>query len=139
MQSRLTGTPRTPPTAHSTCGHNADGAEWTYRMPRVPGPFGRVAVRAVTVTSFISGVRYAFPSGLDRSEVPDDTRVSCRPIVTHGTAERQCCGRARRRGSRRHPRPRDRKSTRLNSSHLVISYAVFCLKKKKLPALRLGP
>src|SRR5256885_9321304 len=27
--------------------------------------------------------------------------------------------------------PRDRKSTRLNSSHLVISYAVFCLKKKK--------
>src|SRR5256885_13109416 len=29
-------------------------------------------------------------------------------------------------------RPRqDRKSTRLNSSHLVISYAVFCLKKKK--------
>src|SRR2546426_4036534 len=25
----------------------------------------------------------------------------------------------------------DRKSTRLNSSHLVISYAVFCLKKKK--------
>src|SRR5438034_5494714 len=30
-------------------------------------------------------------------------------------------------GSRR----RDRKSTRLNSSHTVISYAVFCLKKKK--------
>src|SRR5256885_8862527 len=28
----------------------------------------------------------------------------------------------------------DRKSTRLNSSHLVISYAVFCLKKKKEPA-----
>src|SRR5256885_5376975 len=34
---------------------------------------------------------------------------------------------------------RDRKSTRLNSSHLVISYAVFCLKKKKTrlhPSLR---
>src|SRR5256885_5947268 len=29
------------------------------------------------------------------------------------------------------PQLRDRKSTRLNSSHLVISYAVFCLKKKK--------
>src|SRR5579875_1476932 len=27
--------------------------------------------------------------------------------------------------------PEDRKSTRLNSSHTVISYAVFCLKKKK--------
>src|SRR5476651_2859874 len=36
--------------------------------------------------------------------------------------------------SRRLPRPRtraDRKSTRLNSSHANISYAVFCLKKKK--------
>src|SRR5256885_9887510 len=29
------------------------------------------------------------------------------------------------------PSRTDRKSTRLNSSHLVISYAVFCLKKKK--------
>src|SRR2546426_12827847 len=29
----------------------------------------------------------------------------------------------------------DRKSTRLNSSHLVISYAVFCLKKKKITIL----
>src|SRR5438034_6152658 len=29
------------------------------------------------------------------------------------------------------PQDRDRKSTRLNSSHTVISYAVFCLKKKK--------
>src|SRR2546426_8647614 len=36
----------------------------------------------------------------------------------------------RPRGSRVAP-DRDRKSTRLNSSHLVISYAVFCLKKKK--------
>src|SRR5256885_11919011 len=29
----------------------------------------------------------------------------------------------------------DRKSTRLNSSHLVISYAVFCLKKKNTPSM----
>src|ERR1022692_5064375 len=35
------------------------------------------------------------------------------------------CGRGWRAGAG------DRKSTRLNSSHLVISYAVFCLKKKK--------
>src|SRR5438552_10312940 len=41
-------------------------------------------------------------------------------------------------GNRPGPRPRpteanpgDRKSTRLNSSHQIISYAVFCLKKKK--------
>src|SRR3712207_8279070 len=48
---------------------------------------------------------------------------------------------ARCQGARRHPRrcgaggygsrDRDRKSTRLNSSHANISYAVFCLKKKK--------
>src|SRR5215203_2570340 len=35
-------------------------------------------------------------------------------------------------GDRHH---RDRKSTRLNSSHANISYAVFCLKKKKKPSL----
>src|SRR2546426_8453497 len=43
-------------------------------------------------------------------------------------------GHGRRRLSEPQPDPRlrpDRKSTRLNSSHLVISYAVFCLKKKK--------
>src|SRR5947199_4744781 len=40
--------------------------------------------------------------------------------------QRRGCG-----GSRR----RDRKSTRLNSSHLGISYAVFCLKKKKQTSL----
>src|SRR5256885_11277135 len=33
----------------------------------------------------------------------------------------------------------DRKSTRLNSSHLVISYAVFCLKKKKKKKLGTTP
>src|SRR6266496_3976658 len=43
-------------------------------------------------------------------------------------------GRLRPAARRRLPRPhrhRDRKSTRLNSSHVEISYAVFCLKKKK--------
>src|SRR5437899_4281023 len=38
------------------------------------------------------------------------------------------------RGRRASPAGRDRKSTRLNSSHLGISYAVFCLKKKKKKA-----
>src|SRR3712207_9006513 len=36
------------------------------------------------------------------------------------------------RGGRRAREPEDRKSTRLNSSHANISYAVFCLKKKKI-------
>src|SRR5256885_8221387 len=47
-------------------------------------------------------------------------------------------GHARRRATARDDR--DRKSTRLNSSHLVISYAVFCLKKKNVTHLsRLDP
>src|SRR5437588_4633566 len=46
-----------------------------------------------------------------------------------------CGSRHGARGGRADPggsRARDRKSTRLNSSHTVISYAVFCLKKKKI-------
>src|SRR5437899_8881471 len=46
--------------------------------------------------------------------------------------------RARSHRAERRPRcrPRDRKSTRLNSSHLGISYAVFCLKKKNISHTR---
>src|SRR5256885_6253353 len=44
---------------------------------------------------------------------------------------RQKLVRAFKRAAARTRDERDRKSTRLNSSHLVISYAVFCLKKKK--------
>src|SRR5947207_9737677 len=36
-------------------------------------------------------------------------------------------------------RARDRKSTRLNSSHTVISYAVFCLKKKNSQSIHTHP
>src|SRR3989454_9409708 len=62
------------------------------------------------------------------------------PICARGShAHRLPSARCRRlnpaaatRQARYHHRHRgDRKSTRLNSSHLVISYAVFCLKKKK--------
>src|SRR5256885_15577204 len=61
------------------------------------------------------------------------------PISAAGTARGWTAGPARSPPPRPGPWPRlrtaarcrDRKSTRLNSSHLVISYAVFCLKKKK--------
>src|SRR5690242_21305588 len=42
------------------------------------------------------------------------------------------------RGRRGRQRVRDRKSTRLNSSHMSISYAVFCLKKKKELVISVG-
>src|SRR5205807_9515564 len=48
----------------------------------------------------------------------------------HGAAEHGHLGPLRLLVRREEPPLRDRKSTRLNSSHLVISYAVFCLKKK---------
>src|SRR2546426_7131773 len=47
-------------------------------------------------------------------------------LLQSGFYGAQCRGTARA-----NRRRKDRKSTRLNSSHLVISYAVFCLKKKK--------
>src|SRR5258705_5756671 len=54
------------------------------------------------------------------------------PGPTAGTAVHQeGCGGVEGNQAHRARRTRDRKSTRLNSSHLGISYAVFCLKKKK--------
>src|SRR6266496_5791565 len=48
------------------------------------------------------------------------------------TRRSRCCGPSLPRAARKSPRSSpDRKSTRLNSSHVEISYAVFCLKKKK--------
>src|SRR2546429_5181986 len=49
--------------------------------------------------------------------------------VEHHRRHAPVAGRGRR-GLRRDPDHEDRKSTRLNSSHGYISYAVFCLKKK---------
>src|SRR3712207_8322345 len=49
---------------------------------------------------------------------------------TGGTASRTRTRSATARRRHNHSPPADRKSTRLNSSHANISYAVFCLKKK---------
>src|SRR3989442_8279661 len=62
----------------------------------------------------------------DRDLRPHGSRESLRP-VQRGVAESLSDGRDRLRVLH----ARDRKSTRLNSSHVRISYAVFCLKKKK--------
>src|SRR2546426_1944130 len=61
------------------------------------------------------------------------SRVPARGVDAHGHGRMTVVGRQNGRALTG-PRGRDlldRKSTRLNSSHLVISYAVFCLKKKK--------
>src|SRR5256885_11418580 len=74
--------------------------------------------------------------GLARLEKLDDLerrlRVREQPLQILGLGRRRLPARRfeRARGVAARQRQLDRKSTRLNSSHLVISYAVFCLKKK---------
>src|SRR2546430_12520861 len=73
-------------------------------------------------------------------------RCAVRAAAAHGDGRVPAAARGEQRGARRAQSDHlardgegDRKSTRLNSSHSQISYAVFCLKKKKtipiIPAL----
>src|SRR5205085_6421954 len=64
-----------------------------------------------------------------RARQPERRRDRARPSARH-VGRAPCADRAARAGEARR-QARDRKSTRLNSSHSQISYAVFCLKKKK--------
>src|SRR5438034_11751819 len=65
--------------------------------------------------------------GAREGETPDgDRRRGRGPVDDRDAAPKP------RDDAPRHLRGPDRKSTRLNSSHTVISYAVFCLKKKKI-------
>src|SRR5688500_19547307 len=73
-----------------------------------------------------------FRSNSGRAVAPD-TRIVRSPV---DEAQEQALARSGPVASSpagQHDEGADRKSTRLNSSHLVISYAVFCLKKKKKP------
>src|SRR2546430_13749483 len=64
---------------------------------------------------------------------PDDVNVIWAFIESFAGFERDCLGASQLHHDRtlEHVDKGDRKSTRLNSSHSQISYAVFCLKKKK--------
>src|SRR3712207_7066900 len=76
---------------------------------------------------------------LFRSAPQDVVRAGHHLHAGSGEVGVQVAGREEDRLARRqlqvvaHQRDEDRKSTRLNSSHANISYAVFCLKKKKSP------
>src|SRR5262245_9590896 len=85
-----------------------------------PRPAGRRGARAVQCIQAFAGRHHELVA---RRVAPDrfDTEDSRRSGMPAASVVRQAAEAA----------PRDRKSTRLNSSHLGISYAVFCLKKKK--------
>src|SRR5207249_8413117 len=78
-----------------------------------------------TPETYTLSLHDALPISARHPAAPGVRRRSVRPPpLAHGAV-----GLLRRGGGQREDR--DRKSTRLNSSHVSISYAVFCLKKKK--------
>src|SRR6476659_9113421 len=84
---------------------------WESIRPGRPGPGARRVARPRP--------RRRLPCGNEQAGVLRDVRHRCAAHAAGG------------RDARHRDGGRDRKSTRLNSSHLGISYAVFCLKKKK--------
>src|SRR5256885_9479976 len=98
-----------------------------------PDPPGLARLANVTSRSPPQSSSVRFPAAAEcRAVLPSPSpnfsygRNRC-PLCTTFHQHRVPCGIARSRCARS---LLDRKSTRLNSSHLVISYAVFCLKKK---------
>src|SRR5439155_4280199 len=88
---------------------------WYWRWIGIAVLLGISAASAAWI--YDAGRRFA---GFDRSEVQEELR-----------ATRSALEDARAELDRLRAITKDRKSTRLNSSHVAISYAVFCLKKKK--------
>src|SRR5262245_64715563 len=81
-------------------------------------------------TLFRSPVRRLADAGGQQGRLGEGPRAE--PAVAHvGEQGRLVLAELHRRGVLQPGQKVDRKSTRLNSSHLGISYAVFCLKKKK--------
>src|SRR5206468_10979418 len=100
----------------------------------IPAPPRSTLFPYTTLFRSVRDDQHARPLGLRADAGVRD--AACRGYVTApGTADgaaRERRHRADRRRARASPRRHtDRKSTRLNSSHDQISYAVFCLKKKK--------
>src|SRR5699024_5221339 len=91
----------------------ADGAETDVRLVRVDVIRDEVGELRFRHRGGVATCRSAFLGG---HLAPENERVRCGPTFLLGYPI--------------HRGDQDRKSTRLNSSHVSISYAVFCLKKK---------
>src|SRR2546429_1635803 len=121
--------------AQRGAGHIRGLVEWNDRFQSTqPGRWnrklcpGRPSLVATGASDFLLKVKEARSFGESR-DLQDVSRSFCYgvggDVPLNGRPMRRT--RSWKRGSAR----RDRKSTRLNSSHGYISYAVFCLKKKK--------
>src|SRR5690606_40052049 len=86
---------------------------------QIPCDIRRLWIRRVWLTKYLSTPLAVMASVCTISSMLENGRKSCLPGWTIRRIE-------------------DRKSTRLNSSHVKISYAVFCLKKKKRRSVTIG-
>src|SRR5260221_1580641 len=109
----------------------------------------------LSLLSFSLSILFFFFNDTATTEIYTLSLHDALPILCAACAAHAAVGKKKDRRARpcltkacRRPRwrdfPTDRKSTRLNSSHTVISYAVFCLKKKEedekvTPLLQYGP
>src|ERR1039457_7346817 len=126
----------------------ASSARWMIRMlsswSLLPQSPNIIAPRHSLLTE--TPVRPSGRCSIIAPSVVNGSRAAAATPARWGWSARLCCGTDEDLVERHAPRPGDgehddfrdvlgpdgdRKSTRLNSSHLVISYAVFCLKKKK--------
>src|SRR5207248_9325618 len=109
-----------------TCASNT--SSFFFYISGAPPPLHSFPTRRSSDLQRDLGGRQQRPQRHPRQVQPPDRRQRRLPGPEHQLAPavadpEPCCDRPGRR--------RDRKSTRLNSSHRTISYAVFCLKKKK--------
>src|SRR5256885_3328771 len=127
--------PRSSTISPSCSSANAVGLPQPSEASRAPS--GSAAVSAASYRFELTGSQLQLPPC-----PPPSTRVAAwpyfaftvslisSPLMGCNTPGRSCRRACRASQPRQTRQLRDRKSTRLNSSHLVISYAVFCLKKK---------
>src|SRR5699024_4770798 len=114
-------------------------------MPSPPRRSSATAVRACSAVVSVTALSWARTAAAASSPGPSDSHTRGHSSTTQsekdaesGSTVTPASAAALSTASANRARPaqavqsRDRKSTRLNSSHVSISYAVFCLKKKKL-------
>src|SRR5207253_3901697 len=108
------------------------------RDPDARGYFGEFGGRFVpeTLVEPVEQLERAYFAAREDAQFGAELACLLKQYVGRPTPVYETVRLAERAGGARIFLKRDRKSTRLNSSHVAISYAVFCLKKKKINIVR---